>query len=75
MFNFSKSGLGPDLQNKTDVQYKVLCDWLRSIHAQNIQLARKLTILQNLLIEDQSSSPSGELMEERDDSSESRSVS
>jgi len=46
MFSFSKSGLGPDLQNKTDVQHKVLCDWLRNIQSQNIQLARKLTLIQ-----------------------------
>jgi len=30
MFNFSKSRCDSDLQNKTDVQYKVLVDWLRS---------------------------------------------
>ncbi len=30
MFNFSKSRLDSDLQNKTDVQYKVMVDWLRS---------------------------------------------
>ncbi len=46
MFNLSKSGLGPDLQDKTSVQHKVLCDWLRNIQQQNIQLARKLTLLQ-----------------------------
>ncbi len=28
MFNFSKSN--SDLQNKTDVQYKVIVDWLRA---------------------------------------------
>ncbi len=50
MFNFSKSA-STDLQNKTktDVQYKVLSDWLRSIHDQNIQLARRLTLVQKTI--------------------------
>ncbi len=30
MFNFSKSRCDSDLQNKTDVQYKIMIDWLRS---------------------------------------------
>jgi len=51
MFNFSKSAQLPesraDLQKcKSDIQHKVICDWLRTINTQNIQLARKLTILQ-----------------------------
>ncbi len=44
MFNLSKSL--PDLQDKTSVQHRVLCDWLRNISNQNIQIARKLTALQ-----------------------------
>ncbi len=48
MFNLSKSELDSptDLRDKKTVQHKVLCDWLRQIHNQNIQLARKLTLLQ-----------------------------
>ncbi len=59
MFNFSKSVSTPDLQNKTktDVQYKVLSDWLRSIHNQNIQLAKKINFLQKTV---ESMFPSGE---------------
>ncbi len=30
MFNFTKSRETPTLSNKTDVQYKVICDWLRT---------------------------------------------
>ncbi len=44
MFNLSKSP--EDLQDKNSIQYKVLCDWLRTINSQNIQLARKVTLLQ-----------------------------
>ena len=44
MFNLSKSP--QDLQDKTSTQHRVLCDWLRNISQQNIQLARKLTLLQ-----------------------------
>jgi len=48
MFNLSKSELDSptDLRDKSTVRHRVLCDWLRNIQAQNIQLARKLTILQ-----------------------------
>jgi len=69
MFNLSKSP--QDLQDKTNIQHKVLCDWMRNIHQQNIQLARKLTLIYNLLQETESqfSSPSGELMSEYDDTS------
>ncbi len=49
MFNLSKSGLGPDLQDKTTVQHRVLCDWLRNISQQNTQLARRLTLLNQRL--------------------------
>ena len=55
MLNFSKSSSTSDLQNRTTVQHKVLCDWLRQIQNQNIQLARRLTVLQksiDLLLED-----------------------
>ncbi len=59
MFNFSKSSLNSDLQNKSkeDVQFKVLVDWIRSVHSQNIQLARKITFLQKTV---ESMFPSGE---------------
>jgi len=61
-FDFSKSRPAQDLSNtKSDVQHKVLCDWLRNIHQQNIQIARKLTILQRTV---ESMFPSGEPMEE-----------
>jgi len=47
MLNFSKSSSeDKDLQNKETVQHRVLCDWLRNISNQNIQLARRLTVLQ-----------------------------
>jgi len=73
MFNLSKSP-SEDLQDKkTDIQHKVLCDWMRNIHNQNIQIARKLTNIYNLM-NDQSSSPSGESMEEYDPSSSTQSV-
>ena len=70
-FDFSKSS--PDLRNKkSDIQHKILCDWLRNIHSQNIQIARKLTIITQII---QSSSPEGEpVLEEYDDSSTSESV-
>lgn len=60
MFNFSKSKCDSDLQNKSKetIQYKVLSDWLRSIHAQNIQLSRKLSLIQKTidsLLEDEPS--------------------
>ncbi len=48
MLNFSKSR--EDLKkSKTDVQHRVICDWLRNIQNQNIQLARKITNLTNLI--------------------------
>ncbi len=55
MFNLSKSP--EDLQDKTSVQHRVLCDWLRNISNQNVQLARKITLLTNKidsLLEDDS---------------------
>jgi len=45
-FNFSKSSSTSDLENKESVQHRVLCNWLRNISNQNVQLARRLTILQ-----------------------------
>ncbi len=58
MFNLSKSASeDADLQDKTAVQHRVLCDWLRNISNQNIQLARKLTLLQksiDSILEDES---------------------
>ncbi len=64
MFNLSKSELNSptDLRDKKIVEHAVLCDWLRNISNQNIQLARKLTLIQNLLQESESqfSSPTGE---------------
>ncbi len=57
-FNFSKSSDTSDLQNKESVKHRVLCDWLRNIHSQNIQIARKLSVITKLLTEEgQSSSP------------------
>ncbi len=62
-FDFSKSSSSSDLRNKSDVQHKVLCDWLRNIHSQNIQIQRKLTRLTQMMIASQSSSPLGEPVE------------
>ncbi len=73
MFNLSKSP--EDLQDKKSVQHKVLCDWLRNIQQQNIQLARRLTVLQksiDLLLENEGHP---EDMKEFDDSNEGRTVS
>ncbi len=73
MFNLSKSP--EDLQDKKSVQHKVLCDWLRNISSQNIQLARRLTVLQksvDLILENEGSA---EDMAKDYDSSESGSVS
>jgi len=65
MFNLSKSP-SEDLQDKSTVQHRVLCDWLRNISNQNIQLAKKLTLLQRTV---ESMFPSGEpdVMSEFDD--------
>jgi len=51
MFNLSKSELSSptDLRDKKIVEHAVLCDWLRNISNQNIQLARKLTLLDKRL--------------------------
>ena len=69
MFNLSKSP-SEDLQDRPQIQHKVLCDWLRNIQQQNIQLARKLTVLQksiDLLLENEG--PSEELKQFDDSSS------
>ncbi len=49
MFFSSKSVSDLPNKNKDDIQYKVLSDWLRSIHDQNIQLSRKLTLVQKTI--------------------------
>jgi len=72
VFNLSKSP--QDLQDKTSVQHRVLCDWLRNISNQNIQLARKLTVLQksiDLLLNENNP----RLEDYNDDSGEGRTVS
>ncbi len=56
MFKFTKSSDNDLGKLAEPIQYKVLCDWLRNIHQQNIQLARKLTILNqrlDVLLEDE----------------------
>ncbi len=65
MFNFSKSKMSSDLKNKNDVQYKVICDWLRTIDNKLNKLARMNRVL---IDEVQSSSPSGEPDVQDDDS-------
>jgi len=52
MLNFSKSRLDSDLQNKADVQYKVLCDWLRTIDNKLNKTNRSLAVMQSLLEDD-----------------------
>ncbi len=80
MFNFSKSRCDSDLQNKTDVQYKVLIDWLRSTNlivkrleksTNNITL--DIAKLYDLLLKDDS--PPDFVEEENADSSDSRTIS
>ncbi len=77
MFNFSKSP--EDLRNKNDVQYKVICDWLRSTSAICKRLEKRQEIilldiakLYDLLLKDDS--PPEFIEEENDDSSSSRPV-
>jgi len=56
MFKFTKSET--DLGKLAEpIQYKVVCDWLRNIHQQNIQLSRKIMFLQRTV---ESMFPSGE---------------
>ncbi len=59
MFYLPKSRSAPDLEDKEIVQFKVLIDWLRSIHRQNTNILTRLRQLEEQ-ISDQSSSPSGE---------------
>ncbi len=80
MFNFSKSRLDSDLQNKTDVQYKVIVDWLRSTQTIVKRLERRQEIivldiakLYDLLLKDDS--PPEFVEEENDNSSTGRTVS
>jgi len=80
MFNFSKSRCDSDLQNKTDVQYKVLCDWLRSTSAivKSIERRQKIILLDvaklyDLLLKDDSP-PDDIEIQEHDNSSNSESV-
>jgi len=79
MFNFSKSRLDSDLQNKTDVQYKCVVDWLRSTQTIVKRLERRQEVivldiakLYDLLLKDDS--PPEFVENEDDDSSSSRSV-
>jgi len=48
MFNFSKSRETPTLNNKTDVQYKVICDWLRTTQ----QIVKRLEKRQEMILLD-----------------------
>ncbi len=48
MFNLSKSTSELTLKNKTDVQHKIICDWLR---ANDIKLSNINTKLNTLLRE------------------------
>jgi len=50
MFNFSKSP--QDLRNKNDVQFKVICDWLRTIDNKVNKINRSLTVITSLLEDD-----------------------
>ena len=76
MFSFSKSDA--DLRNKSDVQYKVICDWLRTTQNLVRQLDRSNKVIQldiaklyDLLLKDDS--PPADV--EYDDSSSNGSVS
>lgn len=78
MFNFSKSRETPTLNNKTDVQYKVMTDWLRSTQTIVKRMDKRLELitldiakLYDLLLKDDSPPEDMEI----DDSSTSRSVS
>jgi len=66
MFNLSKSV--PDLKNKTDVQYKVICDWLRTTQSLVKRLEKRQEVilldiskLYDLLLKDDSPPDSMEL--------------
>lgn len=71
LFTKSSTDLG-----KNEVEHRVLCDWLRNINQQNIQLSRKLTILQksvDLILENESSADN--MAKDFDNSSDSGAVS
>jgi len=77
MFNFSKSRETPTLNNKTDVQFKVLIDWLRStqvivkrIEKRNEIIVLDIAKLYDLLLKDDSPPEDMEI----DDSGNSRPV-
>jgi len=79
MFNFPKSRCDSDLKNKTDVQFKVLIDWLRSTQTIVKRLERRQEVivldiakLYDLLLKDDSPP---DFIEEEHDSSTSGSVS
>jgi len=80
MFIFSKSRETPTLKTKTDVQYKTICDWLRSTQ----QIVRRLDKRQEIILLDISKlydlllkdeSPPDFVEEESADSSQDGSVS
>ena len=69
MFNFSKSDA--DLRNKNDVQYKVICDWLRTTQNLVRQLDRSNKVIQldiaklyDLLLKDDSPPDDMEITED-----------
>ncbi len=45
MFYLPKSKMTSDLEDKDKVQFKVLVDWLRSIHRQNANIMREVRSL------------------------------
>ena len=79
MFNLSKSVFATDLKNKSDVQHKVICDWLRTTQnlVRNLDRSNKIILLEisklyDLLLKDDS--PPDSVEEENDDSSNPGSV-
>ncbi len=80
MFNFTKSRETPTLSNKTDVQYKVLCDWLRSTSAIVKRIERRQEVitvdiakLYDLLLKDDSP-PDDIEIQDHDNSGNSESI-
>ncbi len=76
MFNFSKSDA--DLRNKNDVQYKILCDWLRSNHAICARLEKQSKVIQldiaklyDLLLKDDSPPEDMEIQDDNNDTGRS----
>ena len=79
-FDFSKSRPAQDLSNKTDVQYKVICDWLRTtqnlvrrLDKRNEVILLDIAKLYDLLLKDDSP-PEDEEIKQYDNCSNSRSV-